>query len=112
MPAHNQWDIWSVRWTYDDSSVHGRPALLISDAAYEAQHGHIVGAMISSKFHPVPNRVDLAANLGDPEFAQTGLRMTSHIYTANVQELSESNLLVQLGTLGPTAAELVRGMWS
>ena len=112
MPAHNQWEIWRVRWTYDDSSVHERPALLISDAAYESQQGHIVGAMSSSKFHPVPNRVDLVFNLADPEFAQTGLGMTSHIYTANVQELAESDLLAQLGTLGSTAASLVRGMWS
>ena len=103
-----QWGIWDVEWVHEDGSSKRRPALVLSDSAYNEAHEEIWFVKISSQKHAAKGRIELMP--GDSTFAVTGLRKRCFLYLTNVRQIPKSLVYEQRGVLH-TSARLMVEWW-
>jgi mRNA interferase MazF len=89
-----------VPFPFDDlSSSKVRPAVCITDPI--GPHRHVILAFITSRLSPDPLPTDLILDANEPDFAATGLRVSSTLQVHRL--MTATTLLIQreLGTLPP-----------
>ena len=96
-----------IPFPFDDlSSTKVRPAVCLTDEI--RPYGHIVLAFITSKSPENPNDSDFIIDSLDPDFAQTGLKVSSTILLHRVMTVSKSLVRRKLGELSEQQRVLVR----
>jgi len=89
-----------ILFPFDDlSSTKVRPAVCLTDLI--GPHDHIILAFITSRIPKSPLKTDLVIDSGDPDFASTGLRVSSTLQLHRVMTVTKSMLQRELGTLSP-----------
>lgn len=89
-----------VPFPFDDlSSSKVRPAVCLTDPI--GPHDHIVLAFITSRILDSPLETDLVIDSGDPDFAATGLRVSSTLQLHRLMTATKTLLRRELGTLSP-----------
>ncbi|MFQ5611160.1 MAG: type II toxin-antitoxin system PemK/MazF family toxin [Anaerolineae bacterium] len=90
-----------VPFPFDDlSATKVRPAVCLTNPV--GAYGHIVLAFITSR---IPSRLlatDLVLDVGQPDFAKTGLKVASTLRLHRLMTVSSSMILRELGELSPT----------
>ena len=87
-----------VPFPFDDlSSTKVRPAVCLTDEILP--HQHVVVAFITSAVSTSPTKTDLVIDKQDPDFVQTGLKVSSTIRLHRLMTVSKSIILRQLGAL-------------
>jgi len=89
-----------VPFPFDDlSSSKVRPAVCLTDPI--GPHDHIILAFITSHIPDRPLETDLIITSGDPDFASTGLRVSSTLQLHRLMTATKSLLRRELGILSP-----------
>jgi len=89
-----------ILFPFDDlSSTKVRPAVCLTDLI--GPHDHIILAFITSRIPASPLKTDLVIDSGDPDFASTGLRVSSTLQLHRLMTVTKSMLQRELGTLSP-----------
>lgn len=89
-----------VPFPFDDlSSTKVRPAVCLTEPV--GPHAHIVLAFIPSQTPTVPLPSDLLIDAAAPDFAGTGLRVSSTLQLHRLMTVTRSLLVRQLGNLSP-----------
>jgi len=89
-----------ISFPFDDlSSTKVRPAVCLTDLI--GPHDHIILAFITSRIPKSPLKTDLVIDSGDPDFASTGLRVSSTLQLHRLMTVTKSMLQRELGTLSP-----------
>jgi mRNA interferase MazF len=89
-----------VPFPFDDfSSSKVRPAVCLTDPI--GPHDHIILTFITSRIPDRPLETDLIIDSGDPDFASTGLRVSSTLQLHRLMTVTKSLLRRELGTLSP-----------
>lgn len=87
-----------VPFPFDDlSSSKVRPAVCLTDEIQP--YGHIVLAFITSKILSNPPVTDFTIDLGDADFVQTGLKVSSTIRLHRLMTISKAIIQRELGEL-------------
>jgi mRNA interferase MazF len=90
-----------VPFPFDDlSATKVRPAVCLTDAI--GRHDHIILAFITSRVPSSPLGTDLVIDSRDPEFALTGLRVSSTVQLHRLMTVTPLILRRELGVLSPT----------
>lgn len=96
--------VYLVPFPFDDlSSDKVRPAVCLTDPI--GPHDHVVLAFVTSRVPEFLLETDLVIDSSDPEFASTGLRVSSALQLHRLMTVTTSLLRRELGTLSP-------GMWA
>ncbi len=77
-----------------------RPAVCLTDEI--KPHGHVILAFITSQVSPHPSPTDFVIATSDPDFAQTGLKVSSTIRLHRLMTAAKSIILRELGELSAT----------
>jgi len=89
-----------VPFPFDDlSSEKVRPAVCLTDPI--GPHDHLILAFITSRVPAAPLETDLVIESSDPEFASTGLRVSSTLQLHRLMTVTKALLRRELGTLSP-----------
>jgi mRNA interferase MazF len=89
-----------VPFPFDDlSSSKVRPAVCMTDPI--GTHRHVVLAFITSRVPPEPRATDVILNSDDPDFAETGLRVSSTLQVHRWMTATTALILRELGSLPP-----------
>ena len=89
-----------IQFPFDDlSSSKVRPAACLTDLI--GPHDHIILAFITSRIPASPLKTDLVIDSSDPDFASTGLRVSSTLQLHRMMTVTKSLLRRELGTLSP-----------
>ena len=89
-----------ISFPFDDlSSTKVRPAVCLTDLI--GPHDHIILAFITSRIPASPLKTDLVIDSSDPDFASTGLRVSSTLQLNRLMTVTKSMLRRELGTLSP-----------
>ncbi|MBI3761081.1 MAG: type II toxin-antitoxin system PemK/MazF family toxin [Chloroflexi bacterium] len=89
-----------VPFPFDDlSGTKVRPAVCLTDPV--GPHGHVVLAFITSRVLPNPLATDIAMDASDPDFASTGLRVSSTLQLHRLMTATTTLIQRELGTLSP-----------
>ena len=98
--TYQRGDIVLVPFPFTDlSRQKARPAVVLSSMEFHQRSGDVILAEISSK---VPDQVDefeLVLSQVSPEFAPTGLRVSSVVKAGKLVTLNQSLVYVKLGKL-------------
>jgi len=93
-----------VPFPFDDlSSTKVRPAVCLTEPL--GPHRHVVLAFITSQIPGKPLDTDILIQPGDPDFAATGLRVSSALQLHRLMTVSTSLIHRQLGRLSPALQE-------
>ena len=89
-----------VPFPFDDlSSTKVRPAVCLTDLI--GPHDHLILAFITSHIPTDPLKTDLIIDSSDPNFASTGLRVSSTLQLHRLMTVTKSLLRRELGVLSP-----------
>ena len=89
-----------VPFPFDDlSSAKVRPAVCLSELI--GPHDHLILAFITSCIPAALLKTDLVIDSKDPDFASTGLRVSSTLQLHRLMTATKSILLRELGSLAP-----------
>ena len=89
-----------VPFPFDDlSSSKVRPAVCLTDPI--GPHHHVVLAFITSRVSDEPLASDLVLGSGDPDFASTGLRVSSMLQLHRLMTATTALIRRELGRLSP-----------
>jgi len=89
-----------ILFPFDDlSSTKVRPAVCLTDLI--GPHDHVILAFITSRIPISPLKTDLIIDSRDPDFASTGLRVSSTLQLHRLMTVTKSMLQRELGTLSP-----------
>ena len=89
-----------VPFPFDDlSSAKVRPAVCLSELI--GPHDHVILAFITSCIPAGLLKTDLVIDSKDPDFASTGLRVSSTLQLHRLMTATKSILLRELGELSP-----------
>jgi mRNA interferase MazF len=89
-----------ILFPFDDlSSTKVRPAVCLTDLI--GPHDHVILAFITSRIPASPLKTDLAIDANDPDFALTGLRVSSTLQLHRLMTVTKSMLQRELGILSP-----------
>ena len=89
-----------VPFPFDDlSTTKVRPAVCLTDPV--GPHRHVVLAFITSQVLPDLLETDVVLDSGEPDFAATGLRVSSTLRLHRLMTVSASLIQRELGTLPP-----------
>jgi mRNA interferase MazF len=89
-----------VPFPFDDlSSTKVRPAVCLTDPI--GSHGHIILAFITSRIPASPLNTDLVIDASHPDFAQTGLRVSSTLQLHRLMTITQTLPRRELGALSP-----------
>ncbi|GAB6286894.1 MAG: hypothetical protein STSR0009_30970 [Methanoregula sp.] len=89
-----------ILFPFDDlSSTKVRPAVCFTDPI--GPHDHIILAFITSRIPANPIKTDLVIDSSNPDFALTGLRVSSTLQLHRLMTVTKSMLQRELGTLSP-----------
>jgi mRNA interferase MazF len=95
-----------VPFPFDDlSSQKVRPAVCLTNPI--GPHAHVVLAFITSRVSSNPLSTDLVIKSDDPDFAQTGLRVSSTVQLHRMVTATTSIIQRELGSLAPTQQKLI-----
>ena len=83
-----------------------RPAVCLT--APIGPHGHVVVAFITSRAQPSNLETDISLRPQDPDFGQTGLRVTSTICLHRLMTIAGSTVLRELGSLSESRLADIR----
>lgn len=87
-----------VPFPFDDlSGTKVRPAVCLTDLI--GPYGHVVLAFLTSQVLPHPERTDLVLDSSQPDFAATGLRVSSTLRLHRLVTATSSLILRELGVL-------------
>lgn len=87
-----------VPFPFDDLTANKvRPAVCLTDEI--RPHAHIVLAFITSQISSIPSTTDFVINKTDPDFATTGLKISSTIRLHRLMTVAKSIILRELGEL-------------
>lgn len=85
---------------FDDlSAAKVRPAVCLTDSI--GVHQHVILAFITSQKLPHPLQSDLVLDADQPDFAQTGLKVSSTLRLHRMMTVTTSLILRELGELSP-----------
>ena len=89
-----------VPFPFDDlSSSKVRPAVCLSDPI--GKHRQVVLAFITSRIPDDPLATDLVIREDDPDFAETGLRVSSTVQIHRLMTVTTALIQRELGDLSP-----------
>jgi mRNA interferase MazF len=89
-----------VPFPFDDlSSSKVRPAVCLTDPI--GPHRHVVLAFITSQILPAPGATDLVIQAADPDFARTGLHVSSTLQLHRLMTATTTLIRRELGKLSP-----------
>jgi mRNA interferase MazF len=89
-----------IPFPFDDlSSIKVRPAVCLTDPI--GPHRHVVLAFITSRVSSDPLASSLMIDSGDPDFASTGLRVSSTLQLHRLMTATTTLIQRELGTLSP-----------
>ena len=89
-----------VPFPFDDlSSNKVRPAVCLTDPI--GPHDHIILAFITSRIPASPLKTDLVIDASHPDFASTGLRVSSTLQLHRLMTITQTLLRRELGALSP-----------
>ena len=89
-----------VPFPFDDlSSNKVRPAVCLTDPI--GPHDHIILAFITSRIPASPLKTDLVIDASHPDFASTGLRVSSTLQLHRLMTITQTLLRRELGVLSP-----------
>lgn len=89
-----------VPFPFDDlSSSKVRPAVCLTDPI--GPHRHVILAFITSHVPVTPLLTDLVIDASDPDFALTGLRISSTLQLHRLMTATTTLIQRELGTLSP-----------
>ena len=89
-----------VPFPFDDlSATKVRPAVYLTDPI--GSHRHVILAFITSQMPPDSQESDVLIDSNQPDFAQTGLRMTSTLRLHRLMTATTSLIQRELGQLSP-----------
>jgi mRNA interferase MazF len=89
-----------VPFPFDDlSSSKVRPAVCLTDPI--GPHRHVILAFITSRVPSSPLATDLVIDSGDPDFASTGLRVSSTLQLHRLMTATTTLIRRELGNLSP-----------
>jgi mRNA interferase MazF len=87
-----------VPFPFDDlSGTEMRPAVCLTDPI--GPHRHVVLAFLTSQVVPQPESTDLVLDSSHPDFAATGLRVSSTLRLHRLMTAATSLILRELGAL-------------
>jgi len=96
-----------IPFPFDDLSTSKvRPAVCLTDPI--GPHRHVVLAFISSQIPPDLLKTDLLIDAVDPDFALTGLRVSSTIRMHRLMTATTDLILRELGRLSPKMQSQVK----
>jgi mRNA interferase MazF len=94
-------DVVLIRFPFTDlSSTKVRPALVISNANYNANQEDVVLVLITSNISRISSEDYLLDPL-NPEFKNTGLKQASALRVGKIQTLNKKLINSKLGFVGP-----------
>lgn len=97
-----------VPFPFDDLSANKvRAAVCLTDPV--GPHHHVLLAFITSRISPTPLDTDIVLDTGEPDFAVTGLRVSSMIQLHRLMTVSSSIIQRELGEIPPGIREIVAG---
>ena len=106
--AYNRGDILLVSYPFTDFTQKKlRPALVLSNNAFNSQNGDIVCACITSQSKSGPYTVSIRST--DSEFAQTMLKTDSVILTSKIMTVDARVIHRRLGSLKANRLQQVSG---
>ena len=89
-----------VPFPFDDlSSSKVRPAVCITDPI--GPHRHVILAFITSRVSPDPLPTDVILDANEPDFAATGLRVSSTLQVHRLMTATTYLIQRELGSLPP-----------
>jgi len=89
-----------VPFPFDDlSATKVRPAVCLTEPIGE--HRHVVLAFLTSRVPARPVATDLVLDTGDPDFAATGLRVSSTLQAHRMMTVTTDLIQRELGQLPP-----------
>lgn len=89
-----------VPFPFDDLlTTKVRPAVCLTDPV--GPHSHIVLAFITSQLPAIPLSTDVLLDATLPDFAMTGLRVSSLLQVHRLMTVTRALLVRQLGSLSP-----------
>jgi mRNA interferase MazF len=89
-----------VAFPFDDlSGSKVRPAVCLTDAI--GPHRHVVLAFVTSRVPPEPLETDLVIDTEDPDFALTGLHVSSALQLHRLLTANAGLIQRELGELSP-----------
>jgi mRNA interferase MazF len=95
-----------VPFPFDDlSSSKVRPAVCLTEPL--GVHRHVVLAFITSRVPAHPLATDLIIDSNDPDFARTGLRVSSTLQLHRIMTATTTIILRELGVLPAKAQQQV-----
>jgi mRNA interferase MazF len=93
-------DVVLVPFPFDDlSSSKVRPAVCLTDPI--GPHRHVILAFITSRVSSSPLASDLVIDSSHPDFAATGLRVSSTLQLHRLMTVTTSLIRRELGRLSP-----------
>jgi mRNA-degrading endonuclease toxin of MazEF toxin-antitoxin module len=96
-----------VPFPFDDlSSDKVRPAVCLTEPI--GPHDHVIVAFITSSVADAPLDTDLVIDSSDPDFASTGLRVSSTLQLHRLLTVTRALLRRELGALSPEMQMLVQ----
>jgi mRNA interferase MazF len=95
-----KYNVVLLPFPFDDlSSSKVRPAVCLTDPI--GPHHHVILAFITSRVSSEPLASDLVVGSDDPDFASTGLRVSSMLQLHRLMTVTTALIRRQLGQLSP-----------